>query len=310
MFESVTPLVEPLSIDEAFLDVTGSRALLGPPQTIAALVKSRVREATGLTCSVGVAPNKFLAKLASDWDKPDGLSIVRADELPGCLAELPIRLMWGVGPATEARLQAAGIATFGDLQRLDEDEARRRLGEHGSRFRELALGRDERPVTPDGEARSLGHEQTFGADVGEPEHVRGVLLDQLERTAIRLRRHGLAARTVTLKLRYGDFETITRSTTLERPSDRTDQLWAAARELFETWVRRSWQPVRLVGVSVSQLGQAGGGQASLFADPDDERQRRIDATTDAIRARFGAGAVQRGRSRPGTAPETGGESLD
>ncbi len=296
IFESITPLVEPLSIDEAFLDVSGSRRLFGGDEVaIARHIKQRILAETGVTGSVGVAPNKFLAKLASDWDKPDGLTVVRADELPGRLAPLAIGEMWGVGPATEARLRAAGIATFGDLQGMSLERAGQLLGERGAeRYWRLARGEDDRPVTPDHEAKSLGAEQTFGVDVAERGHVRQVLLGQCERVAQRLRRHALQGRTVTVKIRYGDFETITRSATLPEPTERTDLLWQATAELWDRWAARSFRPVRLIGMSISQLDRPRPRQTELFGTADDTRSRAVDAATDAIQARFGHGAVHRG----------------
>jgi DNA polymerase-4 len=294
VFESVTPLVEPLSIDEAFLDVTGSTRLFGAPRAIAEHVKRRIRGETGLTASVGVAPNKFLAKLCSDWDKPDGLTVLEPAEVRARLAPLPIGRMWGVGPATERRLRAAGIGRFGDLAALSEDEAARRLGAQGASFRRLALGEDDRPVVPDAEAKSLGAEQTFGQDVDDPEAVRQVLLDQWDRIARRLRRHDLAGRAVTVKIRYGDFETITRSATLDAPTDRSDLLRAKAAELYAGWVRAGFRPVRLVGGAVARLERAGAGQGELFPDAGAERAQRLDRATDAIRARFGTRAARRG----------------
>jgi DNA polymerase-4 len=293
IFESITPLVEPLSIDEAFLDVTGSTRLFGAPPAIAAEIRRRIREETQLTASVGVAPNKFLAKLCSEWEKPDGLTVLEPPDVLARLAPLPLRRMWGVGPTTEERLRRLGFASFGDLQRATLEDCCARLGPHGEWFWRLARGEDERPVVPDAEARSLGAEQTFGEDLAEPEAVRQVLLAQMERVAARLRRHGLQARTVTVKIRYGDFETLTRSRTLEGATDRSDLLRGAASALFERWAREGFRPVRLIGGSASQLA-AGGGQGALFADREDERARRLDAATDAIRAKFGTGAVRRG----------------
>jgi DNA polymerase-4 len=294
IFESITPLVEPLSIDEAFLDVRGSVRLFGAPPAIAATIRAAVAEQTGLTASVGVAPNKFLAKLCSDWDKPDGLTVLPESEVLARLAPLPIGRMWGVGPVTEQRLLARGIATFGDLAALTPAGAQQRLGEHGEHFWRLARGIDERPVVPDSEAHSVGAEQTFEQDLEPADAVRAVLLAQVDRVARRLRRHGLAARTVTVKIRYGDFQTITRSATLPAATDRTDLLAEQASTLFRRWARGGFQPVRLIGVSTSGLGAAGGGQQSLFRDPADERGRRLDRATDAVRNRFGPDAIRRG----------------
>ena len=294
VFESITPLVEPLSIDEAFLDVTGSTRLFGEPPAIAALIKWRIAERTALSASVGVAPNKFLAKLCSEWDKPDGLTVMRADEVLARLAPLPIRRMWGVGPATEQRLVRLGFASFGDLQRVTLEQAGARLGPHGEWFWRLARGEDSRPVVPDAEAKSLGTEQTFGHDLDDAESVRQVLLAQMERVAARLRRHALLARTVSVKIRYDDFETISRSATLDAATDRSDLLRDTASVMFERWARDSFRPVRLIGGSASGLVRSDAGQRELFTDPADERARRLDRATDAIREKFGADAVRRG----------------
>ncbi|HEX5010084.1 MAG TPA: DNA polymerase IV [Planctomycetota bacterium] len=308
IFESLTPLVEPLSIDEAFLDVTGSTRLFGPPLAIAALIKQRVHDETRLTASVGVAPNKFLAKLCSEWEKPDGLVALEPGAVLARLSPLPIRRMWGVGPVTEQRLLRAGFASFGDLQRVPLEACCARLGPHGEWFWRLARGEDERPVVPDAEAKSLGAEQTFGEDVAEPESVRQVLLAQMERVAARLRRHALAGRTVTVKIRYGDFETITRSETLDAATDRSDLLRATASTLFERWARRDYRPVRLIGGSASQLVGTDAGQGALFGDPADERARRLDRATDAIRAKYGADVIRRGVGDVGERRKSGLDS--
>jgi len=302
LLQEVTPLVEPLSIDEAFLDVTGSERLFGAPREIAAALKRRVRAETGLTASVGVAPNKFLAKLASDWDKPDGLTVLTAQDVGTRVAALPIGRLWGVGPVQEARLRRLGLATFADLAALTAEQAVARLGAEGEHLWQLARGEDERPVTPDAAARSLGAEQTFERDVDDPDAVRDVLRGQGERIAVRLRRHGLQARTVTLKIRFGAFRTVTRSLTLDEPTDRTDLLCDTACTLWERWVAREFQPVRLIGVSASQLGP-GGGQAALFTDPRDVRGRALDRATDAVRERFGADAIRRGAPLPHAPPD-------
>jgi DNA polymerase-4 len=282
IFEDATPLVEPLSIDEAFLDVTGSAQLLGEPPAIARRVKERIRDEI------------CLAKLASDWEKPDGLTIITRQDIPTRVAALPIKKMWGVGPTMEAKLAGISIATFGDLQRLSLDDARRLLGRPGEHFWKLARGIDDRSVTPDHQARSVGNEQTFGVDIAFPEQVRQVLLGETEHVALRLRRHDLRGRAVTVKIRYGDFETITRSTTLPRPTDSTDELWRAAAGLFDRWVEADFRPVRLIGVSVSQLQAPAGRQMDLFTDDQDQRQRQLDRATDEIQSRFGRGSIHRG----------------
>jgi DNA polymerase-4 len=295
VFEEITPLVEPLSIDEAFLDITGSLALFGPPREVAERIRRRIREATRLTASVGVAPNKFLAKLASDMDKPDGLTVIEPERVREILDPLPIGRMWGVGPATEARLRALGIHTFADLAAVPLAALQSRVGSLAERIHQLARGVDDRPVVPDHEAKSIGHEQTFGADLRHPDAVRQVLAGQAEQVAARLRRHGFRARTVTVKIRYGNFETITRSTTLAVATDHTDQLWKAARGLFDQWAAKSYRPVRLIGVAASHF-RAPEPQLTLFEDPREKRMSRVDHVTDAIEGKFGKGAIQRGAS--------------
>jgi DNA polymerase IV len=302
LLHEVTPLVEPLSIDEAFLDVTGTERLFGPPRELGAALKRRIRAETGLTASVGVAGNKFLAKLASDWDKPDGLTVLEEADVATRVAALPIGRLWGVGPVQEARLRGLGLATFADLAALSEREAIARLGPEGDHWRRLARGEDDRPVTPDAASRSLGAEQTFERDVQDPDAVREVLRAQAERVATRVRRHALLGRTVTLKIRDGDFRTVTRSCTLDEPTDRTDLICDTACALWERWAAREFHPVRLIGVSLGQLGPAGG-QAVLFSDPRAERSRALDRATDAVRERFGTGAIRRGAPLPPTPPD-------
>lgn len=298
VFAEFTPLVEPLSIDEAFLDLTGSQRLLGEPLQVARRIKQRVAEVTGgLTVSVGVAPNKFLAKLASDYQKPDGLTIVTPAMIETWLPGLPVEKMWGVGPATAETFARLHIRTFGDICQIDPRKLHKTFGDYGQRFRQLAQGIDDRPVTPDEQAKSIGQEQTFDTDLTDPQMVRGVMLGQSEQVARRLRRHQLQARAVTVKIRFGDFQTITRTCTLDEPTDATDDIWRAARQLFDVWASSSFVPVRLIGVTAKELGT--GGQMNLFAQPAIERRRQVDCATDAIVARFGKGAIHRG----GTLPE-------
>lgn len=296
IFEGFTPLVEPLSIDEAFLDVTGSRRLLGSEVEIAAAIRARIREVTGLTASVGVAANKFLAKLASDMHKPDGLTVIEPGRVHEILDPLPIGRMWGVGPAAEKRLHRLGVRTFAQLRALEPSTLAGALGSWGERAGRLARGEDDRPVIPDHEAKSVGHETTFFENLADPEDVRAVLLQLTEDTARRLRRKGRRARTVTCKIRYGDFETITRSRTLDAATSTTSELWAAARSIFDAWAARSFQPVRLIGVSTSGLAEAAETQLPLFADPAGEKQRALDAASDAVSEKFGKGAIRRARA--------------
>jgi len=298
VFNQFTPRIEPLSIDEAFLDVTGSLRLLGPAEQIAADLKSRVRAATGLTASVGVAPNKFLAKLASDMCKPDGLAVVRSDDADALLAPMPVGKIFGIGPKTAERLRTIGVRTIGELRRLPGDVLANAVGGDAEHYRRLAFGIDDRPVVTDAEAKSIGQEQTFGIDLADPEMVRAVLLGQAEQVAQRLRRHGLRARVVAVKIRFGDFQTITRRATLPTRTDSTAAVWSAARELFDRWCEAGFQPVRLIGVSAGGLGAADG-QLDLFPDPAAQKQRRLDSAVDAINRRFGRAVIGRSRKPPG-----------
>ncbi|UCE58906.1 MAG: DNA polymerase IV [Phycisphaerales bacterium] len=292
--ECFTPLIEPLSIDEAFLDITGSTRLLGPPEKIAGDLKERVREQTQLTASVGLAPNKFLAKLASDLDKPDGLVVVTPQNFQDVLDPLPISRLWGVGKATLPRFEAMGIHTFKDARRLTFEEMAREFGSAGEHFYQLVRGIDDREVVPDRQAKSISHEVTFATDVKDHDHLRSVILDQMDHVLRRLRRQRLVARTVNLKIRSSDFKTITRSTTLDTATDRMDLLLGAASGLFEAWQRTRPGAVRLIGVGVSLLGTDEGQQLQLFEQEADARGRQLDRTVDEIRDRFGDDAIGRG----------------
>jgi len=294
VMEQFTPLLEPLSIDEAFLDVTGSIRLLGSAVAIARELKRRIFAQTQLTASVGVAPNKFLAKLASDLEKPDGLVLVDSEHVQEFLHALPIARLWGAGRVTLQKFTELGVATFGDACRLSAAELRSHFGEVGEHFYSLVRGVDDRPVIPDREAKSISHEHTFATDVADRTHLRRFLLEQLEQVARRLRRHGGFARTVVLKVRTPDFRTYTRRQTLDQATDETDVLWQAAAELFEEWCRGSRARVRLIGVGVTQLQAGGQRQFGLFEQPLSERRRRLDRTVDEIRGRFGPGSISRG----------------
>ncbi|MFW6107770.1 MAG: DNA polymerase IV [bacterium] len=310
IFESFTPLVEPLSIDEAFLDVTGSRALFGPAEHIARQVKQRIREETGLTASVGVASNKFLAKLASDLEKPDGLVVIRPEDIRPVLDPLPVSKLWGLGPSSDERLRKLGIETIGQLRRMEPRALRTVFGDAAERFRQLADGIDDRPVVPDSRAKSIGREQTFPDDIGDLDELRSVLLAQIEHVARRLHRQNLAARTLTLKLRTGDFTTVTRSTTLDRPTALTQELWRAVEGVLSAWAARHGRPLRLLGVTASQLTPSDERQLSLFGDRDRSRLAALDRAVDDIVERFGDGAIRRAtthrRDRPH--PEAPGET--
>jgi DNA polymerase-4 len=294
ILEQVSPLVEPLSIDEAFVELTGTERLLGPAEEVARSLKVRVREETGLTASAGVAPNKFLAKLASDLRKPDGLVVVTEENLDSILLPLPVERLWGVGPKTAARLHELGFRTVADLRAWPEERLAARFGEAGAHFYRLCRGMDDRPVVPAREAKQHGQECTFEVDVEDPGEVRAVLREHVEEVARRLRRHGIRARGVTLKIRYGKFETITRSAVLGVATDVTAELQRCAAGVFDRWAEGSFRPVRLIGMSATHL-ETGPEQALLFPDGEEERQKRLDAALDEIRSRFGGGTLRRGR---------------
>ncbi len=283
-----TPLLEPLSIDEAFLDVTGSRGLLGDGRTIAIEIKSRVRAEVGLTASVGVAPSKFVAKVASDLEKPDGLVVVAPGGEAGFLDPLPVARLWGVGRVTAAQLESLGIRTIGELARTPLGALRARFGPGGGGLLALAQGRDDRPVEPFTAPRSMGAEETFDTDHRDLELLHATLRGQAERVARALRAEGYAGRAVTLKLRFADFSTITRTHSTD-PTDDGLCIYREARVLLDRV--RLEQPVRLIGLSVSGLGPAARGQLSLLA-PDPERQARLAAALDRLAARFGGDAVR------------------
>jgi DNA polymerase-4 len=293
IFADMTPLVEPLSIDEAFLDVSGCRRLFGSAETIGHLLKDRVLQDVGLTASVGVAPNKFLAKLASDLEKPDGFVVFTAADAAARLAPLPVERLWGVGPATARALESLGLRTFGELREYPEDLLIARLGDHAAHLVRLAQGRDERPVVPVHEARSIGNEITFAEDIAAEDHLLDIVDHLAEKVGRRLRQHGLEARTVTLKARYPDFVTPTRSVTLPEPTAVSIVIRDAARDLLRRRLARRGRPLRLLGVTASNLGPSGGRQRTLFSDPTLERQRRLDSVLDDAYQRFG-GKLRRG----------------
>lgn len=297
ILDRYSPTVQPLSVDEAFLDCTGAERLLGNGPTVARHIKQAVHEELRLTASVGVAPNKFLAKLASDMDKPDGLTVIAPEDVEAVLTPLPVERLWGVGPASAEKLRRAGLKTVADLRRFGRDRLAARFGELGEHLHQLAHGIDDRPVVPDRQAKSIGQEQTFGLDLDDPEPVRRVLLGQVEQVGARLRHQGLLAAGCTVKIRFGEFQTVTRSARLDRPTDLTDDLWHAGRAIFDRWADACFAPVRLIGFTAHDLARPAG-QADLFPDPGRDRRRRLDATLDAINDRFGKASVHRAGSTP------------
>jgi DNA polymerase IV len=286
----VTPTVEPLSIDEAFLDVTGTERLHGPPRAVAEGIRASIRSELSLTASVGIAPNKFLAKLASDLCKPDGVGEIGAANLDAVLLPLPVARLPGVGPVTAERLRAEGLITVGDVRARPAADLVRTLGDLGRHLADLSRGLDDRAVESEGEAKSMGEEQTFSYDMDDPDGVRQVLRAQCDEVARRVRRAGLQAQRVAVKIRYGDFETISRSETLKAPTDLTDDVRRAATALFDRWARSGFRPVRLIGMSVARFSPAGT-PTELFPDPARDRRRRLDATMDEIRRRHGDASI-------------------
>ncbi len=290
ILRSFTPLVEPVSIDEAFLDVTGSRPLFGDGPTIAGSIKTAVRDEVGLTASVGVATTKLVAKIASDLRKPDGLVVVAPGDEATFLAPLPIWRLWGVGEKTATVLAEYGVRTIGDLAALSPDLLVRRFGKHGGSLATRAMGMDAEPVHEGDPAKSVGHETTFDVDSSDPEVIERTLLALSEGVAGRLRSAGVRASTIAVKVRDSSFRTITRQRTLRQPTDLTEPIYRTVLELARPEVRGI--RVRLLGVTASNLGERE--QLGLFPDEDPRRRRAIEAT-DTIRRRFGSSAVTRGR---------------
>lgn len=299
IFSSITPLVEPLSLDEAFLDVSGALRRLGSPTSIAELIRARVYDEQRITCSVGVAPTKFIAKLASTQAKPDGLLVVPADQVVAFLHPLPVAALWGVGERTEERLISLGLRTVGDIAHTPADTLVRALGQaSGQRLHDLSWGRDDREVVPDAAEKSIGNEETFARDVDDPEIIAREILRLAQKVAARARRHGIRGRTVVLKIRFADFTTITRSRTLDTPTDVGQVLYDTAVDLYAA-LRLQRARIRLVGVrieglvdlqeSVEQLAFDDGSAAS----PIDRRAAEVAA--DRLRERFGQDVVRPAR---------------
>jgi len=285
-----TPLLEPVSIDEAFLDITGTERQYGTSGQLAHTLQDRIEAELSLSASLGAASNKLVAKIASDFRKPHGVTVIPAGEEAAFLAPLPIRQLWGVGPVMARELARLGVQTIGDLAAISPATLRGHFGAQGEGLWRAAHGIDDRPVIPEQEAKSLSREETFAHDIGDATVLRRELLRLSDAVASRLRRHNLQARTVTIKLRYGDFTTLTRQVTLAEPADTASVIYAQALALFEaTWNRR--QPVRLLGVGATGLCQQAR-QLRLF-EQQAARQAQLDSALDRIRARFGEGAIQR-----------------
>ncbi len=296
IFERFTPLVEPLSLDEAFLDVTGSEHLFGPAVEIGRQIKQVIRQELRLVASVGVAPNKFLAKIASDLKKPDALVVVEPDNVQEFLDPLPVERLWGVGKQSSKVFQRLGIRTIGQLRQWPLDALQSRFGSNGEYLWQLAHGIDDRRVVPEREAKSISHETTFEHDIADMEVLRTWLVDLTEQVGCRLRRRGLRGRTVQLKVRFADFSLVTRSQTLPEPTDITQELWQAADELLCQRLPPRHLPLRLIGMGVSGLDDAGTVQGLLFDQEERKKQKRLDTVADQLKDRFGSEVLRRGSS--------------
>lgn len=299
IFRRFTPCVEGISLDEAFLDLTGAEALLGPSEGVGARLRRELRAETGLAVSVGIGPVKLVAKIASDLAKPDGMRVVPSSQVVEFLDPLPVGRIWGIGPVARAKLAACGISTIGELARQSEVRLQALLGSFGPRAAKLARGEDAREVESDRDAKSYGEENTFAEDVLDPERLGRAIRAHSEAVAARLRRDGLAARGIQLKLKLarrlggGRFPLVSRALTLPASTDDGSRIARAAGRLL----RRSGvtEPVRLLGVAVTRLESAGGAQLDLLgSDADLPRSRRLNRAVDAIRERFGRAALLRG----------------
>ena len=310
VFASVTPLVEPLSLDEAFLDVSGARRRLGEPRQIAQWIRDTIADEQGITCSVGVASTKFIAKLASGLAKPDGLLVVPETEVVSFLHQLPVGALWGVGDRTEEALQRLGLRTVADIAHTPVDTLRRALGDNaGPALYALAWGRDTRSVVPTRRERSIGADETFSFDVDDPAYIHRKLLKLSDRTAARVRAAGMVGRTISIKVRFSDFTTITRSRTLRDPTDVSRDIYATARALYDgLGLQRA--RLRLVGVRMEGLMDCDKAPIQGLLDEPEHGWRDADRAVDRASARFGAGAVRpaslvEGERSSATAPRRG-----
>ncbi|MFN5998218.1 MAG: DNA polymerase IV [Paracoccaceae bacterium] len=296
MMEELTPSIEPLSLDEAFLDLTGTARLHGaPPAVLLARLTKRMEDELGLTGSIGLSHNKFLAKIASDLDKPRGFSVIGKAETEAFLKPKPVRIIWGVGTATQTALESAGIRTIADLLRWDRTDLIARFGSMGDRLWHLARGLDTRRVNRDEKLKSISKETTFFEDTSDPDLLDGHIWRLSEQVADRAKAKALSGRTVTLKLKKGDFQLVTRRHALSDPTQLTDRIYRAARDLFDH--AGTHGPFRLIGVGISDLAPED--QADLaqdLLDPEANRRAAAERATDAIRAKFGAEAIIKGRA--------------
>ena len=293
IFHRYTPVVEPLSLDEAFLDATGCEKLFGSVESIGRAIKKDIRDELKLVASVGVAPNKFLAKLASDLDKPDGFTVITEETIHQTLDPLPVIRIWGVGKVTKQKFDGLGVQSIGDLRQLPIEKLQDTFGKSGEHFWKLARGIDNRQVIADREAKSVSHETTFAEDIRDMDALRAWLMELTEQVAQRLRRNRLLGRTVHLKVRYSDFDTITRSKTLLEATCSTNELWRVVSEMLDTQLPKRALVIRLLGMRVSGLQHHAQVQRTLFDEEPDERKTKVDEVADKIRKRFGTTSLRR-----------------
>lgn len=293
IFDSFTPLVEPISLDEAFLDVTGARKLLGTGREIAVEIRRQVEASEGITCSVGIAPSKFIAKLASGHCKPNGILEIPADRILNFLHPLPVNAIWGVGPKTAETLERLGLRTVADIANLPRATLIRALGQaSGASLYELAWGRDYRDVTPNEPDKSISAAETFAQDIDDPEEILQEFLRLTEKAAARLRENGYYAKTISIKARFADFSTISRSKTLPLPIDSTHDIYEIAKSLYLA-LNLDRARLRLVGISLDNLSEAAPEQLLLGAR--EKGWREADTAIDRAKLRFGGGSVRPGR---------------
>jgi DNA polymerase-4 len=294
LLKEFSPLVEPVSIDEAYMDITGCRRLFGEPHEIAHEIKRKIKETLQLTCSVGVAPNKFLAKIASDLEKPDGLTLIMPEQVPQFIESLPIKKVPGVGKKTVRQLEALGIRILGDVQRLPEKALLKHLGKFGRRLRALSSGSDASPVTPHTPHKSISTEHTLAADTRDVKLLKRYLLRQSAEVARQLRQAGVHARTIVIKIKNADFKTVTRRTTIAVPTQSSETIYKHAAQLIDNF--KITQKIRLIGVGTTGFSAVTASvQMSLFDQKEkpNDNWEKVDKALDSISQKFGKNAIGR-----------------
>ncbi len=287
IFRSYTPLIEPISLDEAFLDVRGSEKLFGPAKVIGMAIQKRIKEELQLSASVGIGPNKFIAKLASDYQKPNGFTVIPQDKVLQFLVPLPVNKIWGIGEKTAASLNRVGIKTIGQLRDLPLEFLEGKFGKHGKILYGFARGEDTRPVEPEREVKSVGKEITFAGDIGDMEELRHTLQELAGKVAHRLRQENLKSGSVMLKIKYPDFQLVTRTESLPEPTNLAGPIYRAASQLL---AKHCKPPVRLIGVTCGKL--TGERQITLFRDEQLVREEKITSALDKLRDRYGEDVVK------------------